>query len=44
MTEDQRAYILYLNETCNCDSYGLLMFKGDPIAFEVGLNEWLREK
>ncbi len=44
MEEDDKRYIEYLNETCDCDSYGLLMFKGDPIAFEVGRNEWLREQ
>ena len=41
--EDERAYMDYLDEVY-CDDYGRLQKQGDPIAFSVGLNDWLREK
>ena len=42
-TENERAYVDYLDEIY-CDDYGRLQKLGDPIAFNVGLNEWLRER
>ena len=43
ISDNERKYINYLNEQCNCPDYGLLMFKGDPITFEIGMKEWLNE-
>lgn len=43
-TDDEIAYMEYLDELAPdlpCGSYGLLLRKGDPIAFELGLHEWL---
>ena len=43
-TEDETAYMEYLDDLYNVpDGYGRLLFNGDPIAFQVGMNEWLRE-
>ena len=42
-TKDECAYMDYLDEVY-CDDYGRLQKLGDPIAFSVGLNEWLRAK
>jgi hypothetical protein len=41
--KEETEYMEYLSETVGVDNYGLLMYKGDPIQFQVGLNEWLRE-
>jgi len=43
MDNEDRNYMNYLDEVYGVDGYGLLMIKGDPIAFEVGKNEWLKE-
>ncbi len=41
-TENERNYMEYLDELVNAPiSYGLLLFKGDPIAFRLGCQEWL---
>ena len=43
-TEDETAYMEYLDEIHDVPGgYGLLLYNGDPIAFQVGMNEWLRE-
>lgn len=42
MTFEENEYIKYLDDIQG-DGYGLLLYKGDPIAFEVGMNEWQRE-
>ena len=42
-TENERDYMDYLDEIY-CADYGRLQKLGDPIAFNVGLNEWLRER
>lgn len=39
-TETEKAYIDYLNELYDNPNYGLLFYKGDPTAFQVGLREW----
>lgn len=41
-TQEEKDYMDYLDDV-NCEGYGLLLGKGDPIAFQVGLNEWLME-
>jgi hypothetical protein len=43
LTEEEREYVSYLSEIYDAPDYGLLLYKGDPIQFEVGLNEWIRE-
>ena len=43
-TEEQKDYMAYLDEVYGVEGYGLLLAKGDPIAFEVGFNEWEKEK
>ncbi|KKM23550.1 hypothetical protein LCGC14_1614020 [marine sediment metagenome] len=43
-TDEERAYMDYLDDLVPdvpCGSYGLLLRKGDPTAFEIGMNEWL---
>jgi hypothetical protein len=42
-TAEEKAYMDYLDGIFH-PGYGLLVYKGDPIAFEVGMNEHLREK
>jgi hypothetical protein len=42
--EDDKRYMDHLNYLYDAPDYGLLMFKGDPIAFEIGKNEWLSER
>ena len=44
MTTEEREYIAYLNESLCNNNYGLLLYKGDPIAFEIGFNEFMKEK
>jgi len=43
MTTDEKDYIDYLNSLCDAPDYGLLLFQADPIMFEIGKNEWLRD-
>ena len=43
-TSDEIRYMDYLEEIFDAPNYGLLYRKGDPIAFEIGMNEWLREQ
>lgn len=38
---EESQYMEYLDEVYNLEGYGLLLKKGDPIAFEVGFNEWV---
>ena len=40
-TEEETAYMDYLEGIFDAPDYGLLLYKGDPIAFEIGMNEWL---
>jgi len=42
--ENDKRYIDYLDGLYDAPDYGLLMFKGDPTAFEIGKNEWLSER
>ena len=42
-TSDETKYMDYLETIYDCPDYGLLLRKGDPIAFEIGMNEWLNE-
>ena len=44
ITEEDKLYMEYLDEIYPDIGYGLLLYKGDPIAFSVGMNEWLLEK
>jgi hypothetical protein len=41
-TEEEKQYMNYLDEIYH-PGYGLLLYKGDPIAFSVGMNEYLHE-
>ena len=43
-TSKESQYMDYLDEVFGIDGYGLLLSKGDPIAFNVGFNEWRRER
>ena len=43
-TQDETDYMDYLEEFYDAPDYGLLLRKGDPIAFEIGINEWLAQK
>lgn len=43
-TEDDCAYMEYLDDLYDAPDYGLLMFKGDPDAFNIGRDEWLAER
>lgn len=43
-TSDEIRYMDYLDGIFDAPNYGLLYRKGDPIAFEIGMNEWLREQ
>ena len=40
-TQEEIDYMNHLEEIYDAPNYGLLYRKGDPIAFEVGMNEWL---
>jgi len=43
-TAEERAYMDNLDDLVPdlpCGTYGLLLRKGDPAAFEIGMNEWL---
>jgi hypothetical protein len=39
ITPEEREFIEFLDEMNGCGC-GLLMYKGDPIAFEIGLAEY----
>lgn len=39
-TQADRDYMDYLDGLYDAPDYGLLVFKGDPTAFEVGRHEW----
>lgn len=41
-SEREREYMDLLDEVY-CEGYGLLLYKGDPIAWNVGFNDWQRE-
>ena len=41
LTEDEEKYINELNENRECPDYGYQLYHSDPIAFEIGMNEWL---
>ena len=43
-TSDEIKYMDYLEGIYDCPDYGLLLRKGDPIAFEVGMNDWLNNR
>jgi hypothetical protein len=34
------SYMDYLDNLYDAPDYGLLLFKGDPTAFELGKEEW----
>lgn len=43
-SDDEIAYMEYLDDLYQVPGgYGLLLRKGDPIAFQLGLDEWLAE-
>lgn len=39
MNEDDKEYMKYLDEVFDNDGYGLLLYNGDPIAFEIDSDE-----
>jgi hypothetical protein len=44
---DDLAYMDYLDDLAELPgghSFGQLLFKGDPVAFRMGLAEWLEEQ
>lgn len=44
-TEEENAYMDYLDEVYpDTPNYGLLLYQGDPIAFQVGMEDWLSER
>lgn len=46
-TTEEIEYMDYLDEVypdLPCGGLGLLLIKGDPIAFQVGLDEYLANK
>jgi len=43
-SKEEREYMDYLDEVYGIEGYGLLLAKGDPIAFNVGFQEWLTEE
>tara|TARA_Y100001951_G_C11067965_1_gene144481 strand:+ start:305 stop:478 length:174 start_codon:yes stop_codon:yes gene_type:complete len=40
-TKEETAYMDYLENIYDAPNYGLLFRQGDPIGFEIGMNEWL---
>ena len=42
MSELEYQYMEYLDEIYH-EGYGLLLSQGDPIAFNVGFQEWERD-
>lgn len=44
MTDEEKEFAEYLGESFNNPDYGYLLYKGDPIQFQVGFNEWQRER
>ncbi len=44
-TVKETAYMDYLESIyCDAPNYGLLLLKGDPVAFKIGMDEWLARK
>ena len=43
ITDEESAYMEYLDDIYGVEGYGLLMFKGDPIQFQVGFEEYQAE-
>ncbi len=47
-TADEQRYMDYLDDLTDelpgGYTFGLLLRKGDPVAFEIGMNEWLAEQ
>lgn len=43
MTDKEKEYAEHLNEIYDAPDYEYLLYKGDPIQFNVGFNEWIRE-
>jgi hypothetical protein len=39
--KEETEYMEYLSEAVGVDGYGLLMYKGDPIQFQVGIDKVL---
>jgi len=44
MTKEEHKYAEYLTELYDAPDYGFLLYKGDPIQFDVGFHEWEREQ
>tara|TARA_R100001082_G_C4240056_1_gene106948 strand:- start:41 stop:202 length:162 start_codon:yes stop_codon:yes gene_type:complete len=40
-TKEETAYMDYLEGIYDAPNYGILFRQGDPIGFEIGMNEWL---
>ena len=46
-TQEEIEFMDYLDDVypdLPCGGFGLLLAKGDPMAFQVGLNEWEANK
>ena len=45
-TPDDLAYMEYLNEIWDIGDFdfGLLLYKGDPVTFRLGRDEWIAAK
>jgi len=44
MNESTEKYMDFLDEIYGIEGYGMFHLENDPLAFEVGLNDWLRER
>jgi len=42
-TERESEYMDYIDGALNCEGHGLLLYKGDEVAWNVGLQEWQTE-
>ena len=43
-TYDELKYMDYLEGIYDAPNYALLFRKGDPVGFEVAMNEWLENQ
>lgn len=41
LDEDEEKYMKELNENGEGSDYGYQLYHSDPLAFEIGMNEWL---
>lgn len=43
-TEEDYEFMEYIDEMTGRYGYGLSLYKGDPVQFDIGKNEYFREK